>query len=91
MAKSVTQFAVSTVEPRFGMNKDMLRIACDDGSTYVFERPQGSPRYRTHSRVDADGSRAVSPSRLPAAVGACMDGLTQSGPHGVDSSSYWVK
>lgn len=90
MGKRVTHYAFSMKSMRFGMNKELLRIACDDGSTYVFVRQQSSPRFRLLRRIDHDGSFHAEPSRLPSCIEACMDGITRSGPYGDNSSDYWV-
>jgi len=89
MSKAVTHAVRTTKERRFGMNKDLLRIACDDGSTYVAEREAGGRRWRMVARHDRSGERSVVRGRLPAAVEAHMDGRTKSGPEGDDSPEYW--
>lgn len=89
MAKKVIGATVSRHEKRFGMDKEVLGVHCDDGTVYVFERDAGGRRWSARSRL-ADGERTANPSRLPRAVEAHMDGRTCSGPHGKDSDDYWV-
>jgi len=90
MAKRVTHAVTTQVEKTYGINKMLRRIACDDGSTYVFTRTVDSPRWEARARIDRDGSRSARPSRLPAAVEAHMDGFTRSGPEGVEGDEYWT-
>lgn len=90
MAKAVSHAAVSVLESHYGIDKERRYIACDDGTTYVFERARNSPRWRAFERVGADGERSREPSRLPACVEAHMDGHTRSGPRGADGDAYWV-
>lgn len=91
MSKAVSNVVSSVLESKFGMNKERRYIGCDDGTTYVFIRQVGSPRWRSYLRISADGDMSVEPSRLPAAIKAHMDGITQSGKFGGDSKQYWVK
>lgn len=90
MAKAVTKSVRKIQNRRLGMDKELLRVACDDGTTYEFRRQAGEPRWRAVARYSPDGNRSAEPSRLPAAVEAHMDGQTGSGPHGRDGSDYWV-
>jgi hypothetical protein len=89
MGKRVTHARKRLLESRIGMTKERLYVACDDGSTYLFERERGSPRWYALKRIDRDGSHASRPSRLPAAVEAHMDGRTCSGPFGETEPDYW--
>lgn len=68
MGKRVTHKTARRIEKRFGLDKDKCYVACDDGTTYVFVRPDGAPAWRPRMRISADGSRTLSPSRLPAHV-----------------------
>lgn len=90
MAKAVTHSVRKVQERKFGMDRDVLRVACDDGTTYEFRREAGTPRWRAVARYGRDGGRSAEPSRLPASVEAHMDGRTCSGPHGRDADDYWV-
>jgi hypothetical protein len=90
MAKAVAHSVKRVLDREFGMDKEVLRVACDDGTTYVFRRPRGGRRWRAFERIGADGARTRNPSRLPASVEAHMDGRTCSGPHGEDADDYWV-
>jgi hypothetical protein len=88
MAKRVAN-AVGVVQcQRFGMDKKVRFVGCDDGCTYVFVRPADGRRWRPRERIDADGDRSAEPSRLPLAVEAHMDGVTKSGPEGPDGQEY---
>jgi hypothetical protein len=89
MAKKVIGATVSRQSKRFGIDKDVLAVHCDDGTVYTFERDVNSPRWRASARYER-GERSPEPSRLPRAVEAHMDGRTCSGPHGRDSKDYWV-
>jgi len=91
VAKRVTHAVKGVRERRFGMDKEVLRVACDDGTTYEFRREAGGRRWRAVARYGRDGGRSSEPSRLPASVVAHMDGRTCSGPHGRDGDDYWVK
>jgi len=91
MAKRVTHAVETRKNRRFQMDKDLLRIACDDGTTYVAEREADGRRWRLVARHDRDGERSVVRGRLPASVEAHMDGRTCSGPEGVDAPEYWEK
>lgn len=90
MSKAITHAVRSVRKRRLGMDKEMLRIACDDGTTYEFRRPNGSDRWRSFARWGKNGARSAEPSRLPRAVVAHMDGRTGGGPYGEDSDEYWV-
>jgi len=89
MAKRVTHAVEKVLEAQFGMNKTRRYVACDDGTTYVFESSDGR-RWTALARYGRDGGRSASPSRLPASVEAHMDGATRSGPEGVDGDEYWT-
>ena len=89
MGKRVTHSVETYQDRTFGLDKIKLRIACDDGSSYIAERTCDNPHWRMVERVDRDGSRNRTPSRLPATVKAHMDGRTGSGPYGVDRDEYW--
>jgi len=91
MAKSVTHAVESRKNRRFGMDKDVLRMACDDGTTYVAKREAGGRRWRMVARYDRDGVRSPSKGRLPECVEAHLDGRTGSGPYGEDLPVYWEK
>lgn len=90
MAKKVTAASTCRQSKQFGIDKVLRRIACDDGTTYVFARTADSPRWRALARYSREGERSPEPARLPAAVEAHMDGFTQSGPYGPDGDDYWV-
>lgn len=90
MAKRVTKASTKVLARQFQMNREVRRVACDDGSTYVFERDVDSPRWRAVRRIDRDGSVSAGVHRLPAAVRAHMDGFTRSGEYGRDGDNYWV-
>lgn len=89
MGKRVTHSVETYKDRTFGLDKIMLRIACDDGSTYVASRAADNPHWAVVERIDRDGSRTNDPSRLPACVEAHMDGRTGSGPHGDNLDEYW--
>ena len=91
MAKAITHAVESRKERKFQMDKDVLRMACDDGTTYVAEREAGGRRWRVVARHDRDGERSVVRGRLPACVEAHLDGRTLSGPYGADGETYWEK
>lgn len=79
MAKRVIGATESFKDPTFGMSLWRRRVACDDGSTYVFERAEDTPRWRCVRRIDSQNwhketDTAITPSRLPAAVHAHMRG-----------------
>jgi hypothetical protein len=88
MAKRVANAVGVVQRQRFGMDKKVRFVGCDDGTSYVFVRPADGRRWRARERIDAGGERAADPSRLPRAVEAHMDGVTQSGPEGPDSQEY---
>jgi hypothetical protein len=91
MAKAITHAVESRREKTFAMDKDVLRMACDDGTTYVAERQAGGRRWTVVRRIDSDGTATVVNGRLPACVEAHMDGRTLSGPYGIDGREYWEK
>jgi hypothetical protein len=90
MAKSVTKAVDSVLASTFGMDKQRRYVACDDGTTYVFEREIGSPRWRAYMRISSAGEMSAEPSRLPSAVAAHMDGRTWRATENGDKQ-YWVK
>ena len=95
MAKRVIGATQSRHRKKFGIDKNVLGVHCDDGTVYVFEKPVNSPRWVARERIDArEGTRTPSPSRLPAAVEAHMDGVTRETDYGSSGDRYdwyWVK
>lgn len=90
MAKAVAHSVKRVLDREFGMDKEIVRIACTDGTSYEFRRQVGNRRWRASARYGRDGSISINPPRLPACVEAHMDGRTRSGPHGEDADDYWV-
>lgn len=67
MAKSVANIVRRRIVRRFGMNKRLAYVGCDDGSTYVLARSEGG-KWRVRRRIDRGGTVSAPPSRIPAAV-----------------------
>jgi len=71
MAKQVVFVTRENRQPhKFAMEKEVVEIECDDGSSYIFERTESNigNAFRLARRVSANGAISLSKAQLPREV-----------------------
>lgn len=80
MAKEVERVEQDTVQADpYSLEREQVKLHCDDGSEYVFERPTDSPtdKFTLARRVKPDGELSTSKGILPASVKESMNTVTE--------------
>lgn len=83
MAKEVNSVTREMRQPSpYSLEKEVVEIECDDGSAYIFEKPEDKPgnSFRLARREHPDGRKSTAKAALPAAVKESIE-MTVSGWH----------
>lgn len=74
MSKVVTSMATTHSARKFALDRETHYVACDDGSSYLFQWSDAARKWRYAARFDRDGNRSQSRGQLPKYVAVHMDG-----------------
>lgn len=80
MAKEVINVERETVQPhKHALEREQVKLTCDDGSEYIFERATDSPKKEYHlaRRIKPDGELSTSKAVLPSSVKDSLTDLTE--------------
>lgn len=93
MAKEVNNIERETVQPHpRAIEKEVVTVDCDDGSTYVFEKVSDSPKdeFRFARREKPNGEISTRRAPLPSAVKETMDSAIERWADlGLDGSGWF--